>query len=142
VLARASPYLTVAQVADVLGMSPSGVHKLIQRGKLPALRLSERGTRVARWALDAYVDALNGRGPDTSLPSDAFDPVRLRTRFEDDSGMTPEAWIAAWKRGKIEDSPEGSTRLVRALALRQRQDTPPALARDHPWAVAAFVDPG
>lgn len=135
-----SPYLTVAQVADVLGMSASGVHKLIQRGKLPALKLSERGTRVARWALDAYVDSLNGRGPDTSLPSDAFDLDRLRARFEKDSDMTPEGWVAAWKRGEIEDSPEGSTRLVRALALRHRQDAPPALAGAS-WAVAAFVDP-
>ncbi|HUN79680.1 MAG TPA: helix-turn-helix domain-containing protein [Solirubrobacteraceae bacterium] len=47
-------YLTVSEVAAELEISTAGVYKLIQRGKLPAIRRSERGLRVSRLALTAY----------------------------------------------------------------------------------------
>lgn len=131
------PYLPVAEVASALGMSTGGVYKLIQRGKLPAVRLSERGTRVARWALDAYVDSLNGRGPDSTLRVDALDPERLRAEFEAEAGSSPEAWIAAWKRDEIEDSAENTRRLVQALALREHHGKSLVTAGE-PWATAAL----
>jgi len=47
-------YLTVPQVAAELDISTDGVYKLIKRGKLPAIRRSERGIRISRVAFDAY----------------------------------------------------------------------------------------
>jgi Nucleotidyltransferase domain. len=47
-------YLTVAEVATELNMSPDGAYKIIKRGKLQAVRRSERGIRVSMVALDAY----------------------------------------------------------------------------------------
>lgn len=119
-----SPYLTVPQVADELEISTSGVYKLIQRGRLPVLKLSERRTRIARWALDAYIERINGRGPDTSL-SDEADPQAARSAFEHETRLTPEAWIVAWKRDEIPDTARNTERLVRALALRR-----PATGKD------------
>ena len=49
--------LTVAKVAERLQMTTDGVYKLIQRGKLEAVRLSERKTRVVEESLERYVEA-------------------------------------------------------------------------------------
>jgi excisionase family DNA binding protein len=115
-----NPYLTVAEVAEALGMTTDGVYKLIRRDKLPALRLSERGIRVTRWALEAYRDSLNGGGPDTSLPAGRIDLEDVSAAFEDETGMSPEEWVAAWKRDDVEDSAENNALLVQALALREQ----------------------
>ena len=123
-----SPYLTIAEVADVLGMTPDGVYKLIKRNKLPALRLSERGLRVTRWALEAYRDSLNGRGPNTRLPDDSFDVAALRTAFEDQTSMSPEEWVTAWKRDAVADTAENNALLVQALAMRDSAGATAALA--------------
>jgi excisionase family DNA binding protein len=61
-----SAYLTVPQVAAELDMSPDGVYKLIKRGRLPAIRRSERGLRVSRVALAAYLRRL--RQSEVGLP--------------------------------------------------------------------------
>jgi excisionase family DNA binding protein len=132
-----SPYLTVAEVAGMLGMTPDGVYKLIKRDKLPALRLSERGLRVTRWALEAYRDSLNGRGPDTRLPEDTFDLDALRTGFEEQTGMSPEDWVAAWKGDAVADTAENNSLLVQALALRELSSGD---AED--WTVAALARRG
>jgi excisionase family DNA binding protein len=132
-----SPYLTVAQVAAVLDISTDGVYKLIKRDKLPALRLSERGLRITRWALEAYRESLNGDGPDTSLPEDTFDPGEVRAAFEAETGMSPESWVAAWKHDEIADSAANNARLVQALALREHDGHGAAIGKER-WAVAAF----
>jgi excisionase family DNA binding protein len=116
-----SPYLTIPEVAETLGMSTDGVYKLIKRDKLPALRLSERGLRVTRWALDAYRESLNGGRPDTSLPDDTYDVDELLSAFEEQTGMAPEEWITAWKSDMVADSAENNALLVQALALRGRR---------------------
>jgi excisionase family DNA binding protein len=134
-------YLTVAQVAEVLDISTDGVYKLIKRDKLPALRLSERGVRITRWALEAYRESLNGGGPDTSLPKDTFDADELRAAFETETGMSPEGWVAAWKRDEIIDSPDNNMRLIQALALREQDERGSAVGHER-WALAAFAGRG
>jgi excisionase family DNA binding protein len=47
-------YLTAAAIADELGISKSGVYKLIKRGRLPAIRHGKRNLRISHLALDAY----------------------------------------------------------------------------------------
>jgi excisionase family DNA binding protein len=135
-----SRYLTVAQVAETLGITPDGVYKLISRNKLPAVRRSERGLRVTRLALEAYRKSL-GRGPDASLPQEAVDAPALRATFETETGRSPEEWVAAWRRDEIADSAENDARLVQALALRDRGEHGAAVHRER-WAAAAFAAPG
>ena len=116
-----SPYLTVPEVAETLGISTDGVYKLIKREKLPALRLSERGVRVTRWALEAYRESLNG-DPGISLPDDTIDHEEQLSAFADRTGMSPEDWVAAWKSDSITDSAENNTLLIQALALRGQRE--------------------
>ncbi len=54
-------YLTVPEVAQRLGMTPDGAYKLIQKGKIGAVRLSERKLRVPVAAFDRYTVELQHR---------------------------------------------------------------------------------
>lgn len=131
-----SPYLTVAEVAGMLEMTPDGVYKLIKRDKLPALRLSERGLRITRWALEAYRDSLDGRGPQPRPAEDTFDSDGLLAAFEEQTGMSPEDWIVAWKRDAVPDTAENNALLVQALALREQR------LRDAEDGIVAGLDGG
>ena len=123
-----APYMTVAEVAAELGMSTSGVYKLIQREKLRAIKRSERKTVVARIALDAYRRRLK-YGPPTPPPL-VVEDVDLATRvqrFRDATGAEPEEWMEAWKADLIEDSAENMRHMIRALGiLADRTEHPPA----------------
>lgn len=73
-------FLTVEEVATRLGISASGVHKLIQRDKLKAIKRSERKTLVPEPALKAYLAKINGRGVSLLVPRGA---ERWQEDFED-----------------------------------------------------------
>jgi len=104
----------------MLGMSPDGVYKLIEKGKLHAFKLSERGTRISIHVLRAYQARLNGEAPPppAMAPRDA-DIDTLREAFKEDTGHTPEDWVAGWKSGAIEDTPANARVLVQAVSLRK-----------------------
>jgi excisionase family DNA binding protein len=136
------PYLTVKDVAGELGTSTRNVYKLIGSKKLSALKRSERGTRIPRWALEAYQRKING------LPSLVAEPVhmdvgQLAEQFQDRSGgLSPRDWYAAFKAGQIEDTSENMTLLVQAVALgagRDDDQVPAAQPAEHGWALAAFT---
>lgn len=114
-----SPYLTVADVASELGITPGGVYKLIERGKLKAIRRTERNVRVPRLALDAYRRRVQaGHNADWHLEDDAVDLRVLRAEFERETGMSPADWEGRWKDDAFEDTPENMGLAIRALALR------------------------
>jgi excisionase family DNA binding protein len=52
------------QVAALLGVRRQRVYEMIERGELPHVRLSERGTRIPAAALDAYLAAQAERAID------------------------------------------------------------------------------
>jgi len=117
-------YITVSAVADELGMSKSGVYKLIERGKLPAIRRSERGLRVPRVALDAYKRRFQGRGP--SVPPAVVSTATLeesRAAFERETSLSPAEWERRWKAEQFEDSAENMGLAIRALGLLLREQT-------------------
>jgi excisionase family DNA binding protein len=132
-----SAYLTVPQVAAELDMTPDGVYKLIKRGRLPAIRRSERGIRVARVALAAYLRRLQGEVSDAraqevnpqelSMDVDRLNVDRLRTEFERETGLSPGEWERRWKADKLEDSAANMRLAIRALSLlaaeQQRLDS-------------------
>jgi excisionase family DNA binding protein len=125
-----SAYLTVPQVAAELDMSSDGVYKLIKRGRLPAIRRSERGLRVSRVALAAYLRRLrqsevglqqgevsqsevsNARARETSLDVD-----RLRAEFELETGLSPREWDRRWTAHELDDTAEHMRLTIRALGL-------------------------
>jgi excisionase family DNA binding protein len=115
-----SAYLTVPQVAAELDITTDGVYKLIKRGKLPAIRRSERGMRVSRMAFDAYQRRLHNNAETPSVapsePSSELDG--LQAHFEHDTGLTPREWERKWKAQEIEDSAENMRLTIRALTLQ------------------------
>lgn len=52
--------LTPRQVAERLAVSPRTVYLWIEQGRLPAVRLSQRVTRISEEALDAFADVADG----------------------------------------------------------------------------------
>ncbi len=49
-------YLTVEQAANVLGVKPRTAYEYIQAGKIPAVRLSARKTRIPAAALHELLE--------------------------------------------------------------------------------------
>ncbi len=120
-------YLTVPQVAAELDISTDGVYKLIKRGKLPAIRRSERGMRVSRVALDAYQRRLrHSETPPMTTPEPNAEIDGLLAEFERDTGMSPREWERRWKAEEIEDNAENMRLTIRALTLHlaEQQGTP------------------
>jgi excisionase family DNA binding protein len=120
-------YLTVPEVATELEMSPDGVYKLIKRGKLPAIRRSERGMRVSRAALEAYRRRLpHGQTPPASNPEPTLELDRAHAEFEHDTGLSAREWERRWRAEEIEDSAENMRLAIRALTLglAERQRPP------------------
>jgi excisionase family DNA binding protein len=120
-------YLTVPQVAAELDISTDGVYKLIKRGKLPAIRRSERGMRVSRVAFDSYQRRLrHSETPATPIPKPNIDVDLLNAEFERETGLTPRTWERRWKAEEIEDSAENMRLAIRALTLNLAEQHKPA----------------
>lgn len=120
-------FLTVADVATELGITPSGVYKLIERDHLKAIRRSERGVRVSAIALDAYRRRINGEHVEIQRPAPvtrSFD--ELVASFERNTEHSIQAWLDAWKRDALEDSPQNMRRTMAALALANWDHAPDA----------------
>ncbi len=111
-------YLTVPEVAQCLGMTPDGAYKLIQKGKIEAVRLSERKLRVPVAACDRYTVELQRRINRDFANHKLASADVLRRDFIAEVGPTPEAWLAAWKRDEIEETVENLEILVRATVAR------------------------
>lgn len=132
-------YLTVPEVATELDISPAGVYKLIQRGKLPAIRRSERGLRVSRLALTAYQRRLqNGFKPPEVVVQDTT-LEELRATFERETGLSPEEWERRWRADEFEDSAANMrlATLVSGLVIDEQQSRHRAHAPDDAPASAA-----
>lgn len=117
----AKPYLTPAEVAGELGMSADGVRKLVRRGKLKAIRRSERQILISRAALEAYRRRINGESPARFELPEIGDPTELRAQFAMATGQTPKAWLEAWKKDEIVDSAANMALMVHASALRAHE---------------------
>lgn len=122
-----SSYLTAADVAAELGISRHGVYKLIERGKLKAIRRSERNVRISRLALDAYRRRINGEGQAAKVVDSVVDVAAEASAFERETGMSPAEWERRWKADRLEDTAENMRLTIRALALRAAGESPQAI---------------
>lgn len=119
----AKPYLTVKEAASELGITDDGVRKLIARGKLPAIRRSERNILIPGPAFNAYVRRINGdTQPAPMRPRVQRDLATRLTEFERDTGKTPQQWLTDWDRAAPElDTAEGMAFTVSAAGLVAEQ---------------------
>jgi excisionase family DNA binding protein len=53
--------LTVPQAAEILTISPRSVWSLIAQGKLPALKITSRTTRIEASALERFIQEARSR---------------------------------------------------------------------------------
>lgn len=93
----ASPYLTVKDAAEALGITADAVRKHVRNGKLPAIKRSERTTLIPRPAFDAYVRKLNGETPKPlgrALPEGSL--AERLAAFKAEAGASPEQWLKRW----------------------------------------------
>jgi excisionase family DNA binding protein len=119
----ASPYLTVREAASELGITDDGVRKLIARGKLPAIKRSERNTLIPRPAFESYVRRINGQSipPGERLRAQR-DLVTRLAEFERDAGKTPQQWLTDWASAGPElDTAENMALAVSAVGLVAEQ---------------------
>jgi excisionase family DNA binding protein len=113
-----SAYLNISEVALELEISSDGVYKLIKRGKLPAVRRSERGMRVSRISLDAYKHRLqHGDVAVAIVPEISRDGEDSCAGFVRETGLHPSEWTRRWKADELDDSAENMRLTLRALSL-------------------------
>ena len=127
-----SDYLTIPEVAQRLGLTSDGAYKLVQRGKLEAVRLSERKLRVPAAAFDRYTADLQRRIKRDFANHHLSSADQLRADFIAEVGPTPDEWLAAWKRDEIPETVENLQILVRATVARSA-----ALADRQPTEISA-----
>lgn len=125
--------LTVTEVAEQLQMTTAGVYKLIQRGKLDAVRLSARKTRIPAASLARYTAATQAWVDRYLASQPTGDLELLRSDFANETSLSPEDWVASWKRNELADTAENMQLLARAAALHK---APSQLARN-PAATAS-----
>jgi len=53
--------LRVSEVANLLGISRSGVYRLIGSNQIQAVQVNERSVRIARSEVARYVESLRGK---------------------------------------------------------------------------------
>lgn len=116
-------YLKPSDIARRLSVHRSYVYGLIKQGTLPHIRIG-KAVRVPAAAFEAYVRAREEEaleaGKEVVATTDSAEAglESRRIAFEDAVGMDPFAFVEAWKRGDIEDTPENAERAIDALALR------------------------
>jgi excisionase family DNA binding protein len=117
-------YWKIKDFADHFGLDKSTVYNQIERGEIRAIRIGKTALRIptdeVKRILDSFVEP-------HEQPQDLDARVR---EFEARTGRTPAEFAAAWREGKIEDTPQNASDAIEALALReamQRAATDPLL---------------
>jgi excisionase family DNA binding protein len=115
-------YIRPSEIARRLDLHRTTVYKLIKDGELPAIRIGH-AVRVPVHAYEAYLNRREAEpvSQSTIRGEDVVASVELESRlagFESRTGCDPFEFIAAWKRGDIEDTPENAEVAMDALALR------------------------
>lgn len=114
--------LRADDVAEMLQISRSGVYDLVKRGELPSVRIGG-SVRIPAAAIDRIVAGEPAPNTATArtekVATEAPDVRTAADRFVSQIGMTAEAFVEGWRTGSIEDSPENSRIMARALGIRE-----------------------
>jgi excisionase family DNA binding protein len=117
-------YLRVRDYAERFNLDESTVYKKIDRGEIRAIRIG-RTVRIPSSEMDRYLQPTELLRED-GIPEDDR-PVKLAERvagFERASGRSARDYVAAWRSGKIKDTPENAQLAIEALALRAALEQP------------------
>ncbi len=106
-------YWKIKDFADHFGLDKSTVYNQIERGEIRAIRVGKTALRIptdeVKRILDSFVEP-------HEQPQDLDARVR---ELEVRTGRTPAEFAAAWREGKIEDTPQNARDAIEALALRE-----------------------
>jgi excisionase family DNA binding protein len=106
-------YWKIKDFADHFGLDKSTVYKQIERGEIRAIRIGKTALRIptdeVKRILDSFVEP-------SEHPHHLYRQVR---DFEVRTGRTPADFTAAWREGKIEDTPHNARDAIEALALHE-----------------------
>jgi excisionase family DNA binding protein len=110
-------YWKIKEFADHFGLDKSTVYNQIERGEIRAIRVGKTALRIptdeVQRILDSFVEP-------HEQPQDLDARVR---EFEVRTSRTPADFAAAWRKGKIDDTPENARDAIEALALREAMQT-------------------
>ncbi|MBW6469434.1 MAG: nucleotidyltransferase domain-containing protein [Anaerosomatales bacterium] len=90
--------LTPREVAERLAVSSRTVYLWIEQGRLPAVRLSERITRVPAEAVDELIERATDAGSSAAIPVGAETPAAYATRMCGPGVSTPDVTPAERRR--------------------------------------------
>lgn len=116
-------YLKPSDIAGRLSVHRSYVYGLIKDGTLPHIRIG-KAVRVPAAAFEAFVrareqEAVAAMKDDVTVSDSAEAELESRrVAFEELVGMDPFAFVEAWRRGEVDDTPQNAERAIDALALR------------------------
>lgn len=105
-------YIRVRDYARKFALDESTVYKMIERGEIKAIRIGKKTLRIPSSELQRYLEH------EPSEPDGASALEERVEAFRAKSGTDPDSFVGAWRRGKIEDTPENSEVAIEALALR------------------------
>ena len=106
-------YWKIKEFADHFGLDKSTVYNQIDRGEIRAIRIGKTALRIptdeVKRILERFVEP-------SEHPHHLYRQVR---DFEVRTCRTPAEFAAAWREGKIEDTPQNASDAIEALALRE-----------------------
>jgi excisionase family DNA binding protein len=106
-------YWKIKDFAEHFGLDRSTVYNQIERGEIRAIRVGKTALRIPT---DEVQRILASFVTPRELPHD----LDTRTQeFQARTGRTPADFAAAWREGKIEDTPQNAREAIEALALRE-----------------------
>ncbi len=119
-------YMKVSEIAEVLSVVPSTVYRMIERGVLPSVRISESSVRVPRAGFEAYMRSCESGRPVvpvrrdyTHIPVEAGELREAAEAFAERSEFDPFDFVDRWRAGTIKDTAQNSELVMEALALRK-----------------------
>jgi excisionase family DNA binding protein len=112
-------YMRVRDYARRFSLDESTVYKMIERGEIKAIRIGKKTLRIPSSELERYLEREPGAEPDAASLDARVEAFRTQ------NGKDPGAFVDAWRRAEIEDTPDNAEVAIEALALRT------ALARQH-----------
>lgn len=113
------PFWRPRDVASLLDCSAAHVYRLVESGALPHVRVGHRTIRIPGPDLAAF---LGLDTPATPAPATERTGETLQARsaaFLEQTGLSCDDWVAAWKQGTISDTAEHHDHLLTALELRE-----------------------
>jgi excisionase family DNA binding protein len=106
-------YWKIKEFADHFGLDKSTVYNQIDRGEIRAIRTGKTALRIptdeVKRILERFVEP-------SEHPHHLYRQVR---DFEVRTCRTPAEFAAAWREGKIEDTPHNAREEIEALALHE-----------------------